>query len=126
MPADKKNNSDGSETGESADAAIILETDRVLDGMKETLDQASRLNLDPEELEKQLITFVLVLVELIRRLMESQALARMEHGRLSQEQIDRLGEALFRCKATVQDLRSQYKINREDFNIDLGPLGKIL
>jgi len=106
--------------------AILLETDHILDQVKDTFDQASRLNLDPEEVEKQLLTFVLVLVELIRRLMESQALARMDHGRLTDDQIDRLGDALFRCKSTIEELRDQYNIKDGEFNIDLGPLGKLL
>lgn len=107
-------------------SVIEIETAKLVDQLEHTVTDAARLNLSPEEIEKQLLTFVLVLVELIRQLMEAQALSRMEHGRLTETEIDRLGEALFRIKKVIEDLKRQYSINDEEFNIDLGPLGRLI
>jgi len=106
-------------------AALSLEKVSALASYK-MLDDALALNMNPEDVEKQLVKLVLVLVELIRRLMESQAINRMERGTLTDDQIDQLGETLFRAKQTVDDLREKFGIADEDFNLDLGPLGRLL
>ena len=90
------------------------------------VDNALKLNCDPEEVEKQLVKLVLVVVELIRRLMEAQALNRMERGTLNDNQIDQLGETLFRAKKAIDDMRERFNIPADEFNIDLGPLGTVL
>jgi hypothetical protein len=87
---------------------------------------APRLEFDPDKIEKQMVKLVLIIAELLRRLMESQALHRMERGALTDPQIDALGEALYRAKATIEQLRSQFGLQDEELNLNLGPLGKLL
>jgi Gas vesicle protein K len=89
-------------------------------------DSAGRLNLNPESVERDLAKLVLVLVELLRRVMESQALARMDRGTLDDGQIASLGEALFKAKNKIDEMRDLFGIPADDFNVDLGPLGKLL
>ncbi|MEM6682037.1 MAG: gas vesicle protein K [Pseudomonadota bacterium] len=89
-------------------------------------DDNGRFSLDPEAIERDLAKLVLVVVELLRRLMEHQALARMDRGTLSDRQIDQLSDALYRAQNRVEDLRIAFDIPAEEFNVDLGPLGKIL
>lgn len=83
-----------------------------------------RLNLDPDKVERGFARLVLVVVELIRRLLEHQALRRIEAGSLSPESIERLGTALMRIEEQVRDLQDHFGI--EDLDLDLGPVGKVL
>jgi hypothetical protein len=89
-------------------------------------DANGRLQIDPDSVERDLAKLVLVVVELLRRLMEAQALKRMERGTLDESEIDRLGEALFKAKAKIEEMREHFGIAEEDFNIDLGPIGRVL
>ena len=89
-------------------------------------DPDGRLAIDPDHVEQDLTKLVLVVVELLRRLMEHQAMARMDRGTLSEAQIDQLGTALFRAEARIEELREAFGIPIEDFNVALGPLGRLL
>lgn len=84
----------------------------------------SRLNLDPEKVEQGLVKLVLTLVELLRQLLERQAIRRMEGGSLSDEEIERLGMTLLKLAQRMEELKAHFGI--DDLNIDLGPLGKLL
>jgi hypothetical protein len=85
-----------------------------------------RINADRESLEKGLAQLVLTLVELIRQLMERQALRRIEGGTLSAEEVERLGETFMLLEEKMEELREHFELEKEDLNIDLGPLGKLL
>jgi hypothetical protein len=85
-----------------------------------------RLELDPESVERDLGRLVLTIVELIRQLMERQAIRRVEAGDLSEETVERLGLGLMRLEEAMTDLREQLGLRAEDLNIDLGPLGSLL
>ncbi len=82
-----------------------------------------RINLEPEKVERGLTQLVLSVVELVRRLMEKQALRRIEGGSLSAEQVERLGTTLMRLEAQMEELKDHFEI--ESLNIDLGPLGNL-
>ena len=84
----------------------------------------ARLEIDSKNLEKGLAQLVLSLVELLRQLMEKQAIRRMEAGSLTEEEIDRLGTTLMKLETRVEELKRHFKI--EDLNINLGPLGSLL
>jgi hypothetical protein len=84
----------------------------------------ARLNLDPEKVEQGLVKLVLALVELIRQLLERQAIGRMEGGSLSDEEIERLGMTFLKLEQRMEELKAHFGI--DDLNIDLGPLGKLL
>ena len=85
-----------------------------------------RLNADPEELERGLAQLVLTIVELLRQLMERQAVRRMDDGSLSEEQIERLGQTFMALSERRTELREQFGLEEEDLNLNLGPLGNLL
>lgn len=85
-----------------------------------------RLELDPDQPERGLTTLVLAIVELLRQLMERQALRRMDHGDLSAEQVERLGCALMELEEQMARLREHFGLTAADLNLDLGPLGPLL
>jgi len=85
-----------------------------------------RINIDAESVEQGLAKLVLTLIELIRRLLEKQAVRRMEGGGLSPEQVEELGLALMKLEAKMQELKAQFKLADEDLNLDLGPIGRLI
>ena len=86
----------------------------------------SRINIDAHGVEQGLAKLVLTLIEFIRRLLEKQAVRRMEGGELSPEQIEELGLALMRLEAKLQELKTQFGLADEDLNLDLGPVGRLI
>ena len=94
--------------------------------MSEPVNFPSRIDADPESVERGLVTLVLTLVELLRQLMERQALHRMDAGDLNDEQIERLGTTLMLLEQRMGELRDHFGLTPEDLNIDLGPLGTLL
>lgn len=86
----------------------------------------SRINIDAASVEQGLAKLVLTLIEFIRRLLEKQAVRRMEGGDLSPEQIEELGLALMRLEAKLQELKTQFGLTDEDLNLDLGPIGRLI
>jgi Gas vesicle protein K len=85
-----------------------------------------RLETDPESVERDLFKLVLTVIELIRQLMEKQALRRVEEGDLSDEQIEGLGVGLMHLEEAMTELKDRYGLTTADLNIDLGPLGSLL
>jgi hypothetical protein len=81
---------------------------------------------DREDVARGLAQLVLTLVELLRQLMERQAIRRVEGGGLSGDQIERLGQALMALEQRMAELREAFGLAEEDLNLDLGPLGKLL
>lgn len=85
-----------------------------------------RLNADPENLEKGLAHLVLTLVELLRQLMERQALRRIEGGTLDDEEIERLGRTFMALSERMEELKRTFGLEDEELNLNLGPLGNLL
>jgi len=85
-----------------------------------------RLNADPENLERGLAQLVLTIVELLRQLMERQAVRRMDDGSLSDEQVERLGQTFMALSERMAELREEFGLEEEDLNLNLGPLGNLL
>ena len=85
-----------------------------------------RVNADPERIEQGLAQLVLTLVELLRQLMERQALRRMEQGSLTDEQIERLGETFMKLERRMEELKREFGLEDRDLNLNLGPLGDLL
>ncbi len=85
-----------------------------------------RVDADPERVEQGLAQLVLTLVELLRQLMERQALRRMDQGSLTDEEIERLGETFMKLEQRVEQLKREFGLEDKDLNLDLGPLGKLL
>jgi hypothetical protein len=84
-----------------------------------------RLNTDPENVENGLAKLVLTLIEVLRKVLEHQAVRRMEGGHLSDAEVERLGVALLRLNDRMQDMKGIFGLSDEDLQIDLGPLGKL-
>ncbi|MFG2225090.1 gas vesicle protein K [Streptomyces sp. NPDC048644] len=87
---------------------------------------AHRISTDPDTVERDLIKLVLTLVELLRQLMERQALQRVDAGDLTEEQEERLGATLMILHERMQELCARYDLSMRDLNLDLGPLGTLL
>lgn len=86
----------------------------------------ARIDSDAESIARDLGRLVLTIVELIRQLMERQAIRRVESGELPDETIERLGLALMRLEEAMTELREHFGLRPEDLNLDLGPLGTLL
>ena len=85
-----------------------------------------RIDIDPDAVSKDLVRLVLTLVDLLRRVVEHQAIRRMEDPDLSEEQIEKMGLALWRLEEKMGQMKEVFGLAGEELNIDLGPLGKLL
>jgi Gas vesicle protein K/Gas vesicle protein len=85
-----------------------------------------KTNIDPKNVEKGLAKLVLTLVDLIRKLMEKQAIRRMEEGQLNSEEIEKMGNTFFLLDERIEQLKGTFGLQDEDLNLDLGPLGELL
>ncbi|HEX6076358.1 MAG TPA: gas vesicle protein K [Micromonosporaceae bacterium] len=87
---------------------------------------AARIEADPESVERGLVSLVLTIVELLRQLMERQAIRRVEQGDLSDSQVEQMGATLMALEQRMEELREHFGLRPEDLNLDLGPLGPLL
>jgi hypothetical protein len=85
-----------------------------------------RLNADPEGVQQGLAKLVLTLVELLRRLMEKQAMRRIENGTVDDAEIEKLGEAFMNLELKMVEIRDAFDLKEEDLNLNLGPLGDLM
>ena len=85
-----------------------------------------RWNADPDDVRRSVLKLVLTLVEMIRQLLERQAIRRMEAGTLSNDETESVGLALMRLQETILELAKQFDISPDELNLDLGPVGKLL
>lgn len=85
-----------------------------------------RVTADPETVERGLVQLVLTLVELLRQLMERQAVRRLDAGAMTPEEIERVGRTLMLLESRMGELRDHFGLTPDDLNLDLGPLGKLL
>ncbi len=94
----------------------------------EKLDRSlpTRIDANPEEVERGLAKLVLTLIELLRRLLEKQALRRIEGGRLTDEEVERLGLTFLRLAERMKELQGAFNLKDEDLNLNLGPLGDLM
>jgi hypothetical protein len=84
-----------------------------------------RINADPDKVEQGLARLVLTVIELLRRVLEHQAVRRMDGGTLTDEQVERLGLALLRLNERMGELKETFGLTDDDLSIDLGPLGEL-
>ena len=87
---------------------------------------AQRIETDSEQVQRDLFRLVLTIVELVRQLMERQALRRIDQGTLGEDQVEELGVALMKLEEAVTELRERFDLSPEELNLDLGPLGPLL
>lgn len=114
-------------------AAGVTVTDVAeLEGLRRELERLAadrsplRWNADPDDVQRSVAQLVLTLVEFIRRLLERQAIRRMDSGTLSDEQTEEVGRALMQLEATVRDIAAKFGLHPDDLNLDLGPAGTLL
>jgi hypothetical protein len=88
--------------------------------------QPPRWNADPKDVQRSVARLVLALVEFLRKLLEKQAIRRMENGTLTSEETEAIGQALMKLEETVHDLARRFGLKPEDLNLDLGPLGRLI
>lgn len=94
--------------------------------MSEEYSLPRRLETDSESVQRDLMKLVLTIIELVRQLMERQAIRRVDEGDLSDEQVEELGLGLMRLEEAMTQLREQFDLTADDLNLDLGPLGTLL
>lgn len=87
---------------------------------------ANHLVIDDDAIERDLVKLVLTVVELLRQLMERQALRRVDKGDLTEDQEERIGRTLMLLEDRMARLRERYRLSDQDLNLDLGPLGPLL
>jgi gas vesicle protein GvpK len=85
-----------------------------------------RWNADPADVQRSVAQLVLTLVEFIRKLLERQAIRRMEQGTLTDEEVENVGRALMKLEETLRDIAAKFGLQPEDLNLDLGPVGKLI
>ena len=106
--------------GDGDVSSFAGELDRCAEGLPR------RINADPDKVEQGLAKLVLTLIELVRRLLERQAIHRMEAGSLSDDEIERLGETFLKLDARMDELKIAFGLEGEDLNLNLGPLGDLM
>jgi len=103
-----------------------------LDDLRRELERASRSasplrwNANEDDVQRSVAQLVLTLVDFIRKLLERQAIRRMEAGTLTDQQTEQIGRALMKLEETVVDIAATFGIHPEDLNLDLGPVGKLM
>lgn len=95
--------------------------------LRRNLDFADRtipekISADPEVIENGLARLVLSIIELIRQLLEKQALRRMDSGNLTDEEIERLGESLMKLEEKMLEMKRAFGLEDDDLNLNLGPI----
>jgi hypothetical protein len=89
-------------------------------------DDPSRIEIDKDAVRRDLMKLVLTIVELLRQLMERQAIRRVENGDVTEQQEEDLGMALMHLQEAMDELTEQFGLTTDDLNLDLGPLGPLL
>ena len=84
-----------------------------------------RINADPERVEQGLARLVLTVIEVVRKVLEHQAVRRMDGGDLTEEEVERLGLTLLKLNDRMEQLKGAFGLTDEDLQIDLGPLGRL-
>jgi hypothetical protein len=102
---------------------------RELETLRKELEkrvEPPRWNADPEDVQRSVARLVLALVEFLRKLLEKQAIRRMEGGTLTAEETEAVGQALMKLEETVKDIAARFGLTLEELNLDLGPLGRLI
>ena len=112
------------------DEKIIIQSESI-DEIAEELEKVenalpNKINADPDNVESGLSKLVLTLIELIRKLMEKQAMRSIESDSLNEEEIERLGETLMKLENKMNELKEIFGLTDEDLNLNLGPLGDLM
>jgi hypothetical protein len=118
------------QSGSTMESQVVESLDAPKDAAVAPLEAVAeglppRLNTDPDKVENGLAKLVLTLIEVLRKVLEHQAVRRMEGGHLSDAEVERLGVALLRLNDRMQDMKGIFGLTDDDLQIDLGPLGRL-
>jgi hypothetical protein len=94
--------------------------------IEKRLGAPRRWNPEPEDVQKSVAQLVLTIVEFLRRLMERQAIRRMEQKTLTKKEVEAVGAALMTLERTIREIGARFGLSPEDLNLDLGPLGTLM
>lgn len=100
---------------------LFIEEQKKLEGIV-----PRKIIADPENVEKGLAKLVLTLIDLIRKLLENQAMRRIEGNSLSEEEIERLGETFIKLENKMKELKEVFGLKDKELNLNLGPLGDLM
>ena len=112
-------------------ALTVTEVSKI-DDLRRELERSAgrssplRWNADPDDVQRSVAQLVLTLVEFIRRVLERQAIRRMEAGTITDQQTEEIGRALMKLEETVVEIGAKFGVRPEDLNLDLGPVGKLI
>src|SRR5438874_11448173 len=112
-----------SEEGHKSRIAEIPDSLRLSDAAE---GLSGRVDCSPENIEQGLAKLVLSLIELLRQLLERQAIRRMQGGSLTEDQVEQMGEALMKLETKINELARHFNLTPADLNLDLGPLGRLV
>src|SRR5437667_10861544 len=112
-----------SEEGHKSRIAEIPDSLRLSDAAE---GLSGRIDCSPENGEQGLAKLVLSLIELLRQLLERQAIRRMQGGSLTEDQVEQMGEALMKLETKINELARHFNLTPADLNLDLGPLGRLV
>src|SRR5213594_3176039 len=112
-----------SEEGHKSRIAEIPDSLRLSDAAE---GLSGRIDCSPENIEQGLAKLVLSLIELLRQLLERQAIRRMQGGSLTEDQVEQMGEALMKLETKINELARHFNLTPADLNLDLGPLGRLV
>jgi hypothetical protein len=115
----KKNDDSGSEAGSAALEESVAELSALARALPD------RINADPEKVEQGLARLVLTVIELLRRVLEHQAVRRMDGGSLTDQEVEQLGLALMKLSQRMDEMKETFGLSDDDLSIDLGPLGEL-
>lgn len=85
-----------------------------------------RWNPEPDDVQRSVAQLVLTIVEFLRRLMERQAIRRMDQKTLTRKEVEAVGDALMKLEQTIREIGAKFGLTPDDLNLDLGPLGKLM
>src|SRR5881296_2854299 len=105
-------------------AAAVADLKQELKGLEGA--SAQRIECNSENIEQGLARLVLSLIELLRRLLERQAIRRMEGGSLDDAKVEEMGQALMKLELKIHEIAGMFGLRPEDLNLELGPLGNLL
>jgi hypothetical protein len=114
-----------------AGGVVVSEVDEI-DELRRELERATagrsplRWNADPEDVQRSVAQLVLTLVEFVRRLLERQAIRRLDAGTLTDQQTEDIGRALMQLEATIRDIAATFGLEMDELNLDLGPVGTLM
>jgi hypothetical protein len=106
-------------------SVTVRQIDSLRDELRQRTGPVPRWNADPEDVQRSVARLVLSLVEFLRKLMERQAIRRMDAGTLADDEVEAVGQALMRLEETVRDIAARFDLAPEDLNLDLGPIGRL-